>query len=178
MGKKHFPIAIAFAVLSGCGFLESDKADRSPFLGEWESSQGFEYTVADSLYRDSLDKYMSERGIDLEAYFDPSSEVPRDSRKFDSLLKAFDWECPSEAHCSTVLWVRTIKKRFTADSVFELTFKDAARTDSFSYAYRFTRDSLFMRFAGGDLAPAPYEFKPGGDTLILAGSLDTLVRLK
>jgi hypothetical protein len=185
MNPKALLVPVLLLVISGCGLFDAKETSKPGFVGEWRSSMGFDFTMGDSLYRDSLSKYMLAQGIDLDSLFDFGSSYQVDRRKFDSLSMAFAWTCPPEVDCHAVVWARTVTEIFTADSIFTLGYRNGILADSSSNPYAYSDDSIFNRVPQTYNFAQHYEFKPGGDTLILfwpygdfGGLNDTLVRLR
>jgi hypothetical protein len=181
---KSFSVSVFALLLLGCGLFETNESKKPTFVGEWRYTAQFEYTLGDSLYRDSLDKYMLARGFDLDSFFTMGSSDSGDTETFKRLIGEFTWKCPEGIDCGDRLWLQTRKRRFAADSVFNITYKNGVVSDSFAEPYTYTEDSLLYPITPDFHFGERYEFKPGGDTLILSGILshyferdDTLVRL-
>ena len=181
---KSFLVSVPILLLLGCGLFEENESDKPEFIGEWRSTAQFVYTLGDSLYRDSLERYMLARGLDMDSLFSSGPLGSLDRAKFDSLVQEYAWKCPDGIACGDTLWSRTNTRRFTADSVFNLIYLNGVVSESYAGRYTYTEDSLFYDVSPDFRIEASYEFKPGGDTLILYGipSLtfglaDTLVRL-
>lgn len=185
MKRLFLFISGAFLCLLGCVFSTGNEKIAHSFVGEWKSTYEYEFTIADSLYRDSLGKYMLMRGIDIDSIFMIGSSYSYDTAVFNGLLREFNWNCPAGVACQDRIWLSTSKKKFTTDSVFSFTYKNGLVSDSFANAYSYTEDSILYPITPSFHLGEQYRFGKGGDTLILYGTLklslemnDTLVRIR